>query len=87
MHHFSIGRNHHCQPNILCKNNRWLLPGISDCMRALEVSQTCTFYDHGNGDEMRAKVNAFSKLYDTSMNKAKTQKALTDFFVHKEHKS
>ena len=47
---------------------------ISDCMRALEVSQTCTFYDADNGDEMCAKVNAFSKLYDISMNKAKTQR-------------
>ena len=40
-----------------------------------------------NGDEMRAKVNAFSKLYDISMTKAKRQKAITDFFVHNEHKS
>ena len=27
---------------------------------------------------MRAKVNAFSKLYDISMTKAKRQKAITD---------
>ena len=35
---------------------------------------------------MRAKVNAFSKLYDISMNEAKTHKVLTDFLVHNEHK-
>ena len=28
---------------------------------------------------MRAKVNAFSKLYDISTTKAKRQKAITDF--------
>ena len=28
---------------------------------------------------MRAKVNAFSKLHDVSMAKAKRQKAITDF--------
>ena len=41
-----------------------------------------TFYDADNGDEIRAKVNAFSKPYGISMNKAKTQKALTDFLVY-----
>ena len=55
-------------------------------MQALEVLQTCTFYDADVGDEMRAKVNAFSKLYDISMTKAKRQKVITDFFVHNEHK-
>ena len=55
-------------------------------MQALEVLQTCTFYDADVGDEMRAKVNAFSKLYDISVTKAKRQKAITDFFVHNEHK-
>ena len=43
-------------------------------MQALEVLQTWTFYYADNGEEMRAKVNAFSKLYDISINKAKTQK-------------
>ena len=43
-------------------------------------SETCTFYDADVGDEMRANVNAFSKLYDISMTKAKRQKAITDFF-------
>ena len=49
-------------------------------------SETCTFYDADVGDEMRAKVNAFSKLYDISITKAKRQKAITDVFVHNEHK-
>ena len=35
---------------------------------------------------MRAKVNAFSKLYDISMTKAKRQKTITDLFVDNEHK-
>ena len=35
---------------------------------------------------MGAKVNALSKLYDISMTKPKRQKAITDFFVHNEHK-
>ena len=61
-------------------------PTKYDVMQALEVLQTCTFYDADVGDEMRAKVNAFSKLYDISMTKAKRQKAITDFFVHNEHK-
>ena len=56
-------------------------------MQALEVLQTCTFYqDADGGDEMRAKVNAFSKLHDISMAKAKRQKTITDFYVHNEHK-
>ena len=55
-------------------------------MQALEVLQTRTFYDADIGDEKRAKVNAFSKLYDISMTKAKRQKVITDFFVHNEHK-
>ena len=55
-------------------------------MRAMKGLQTCPFYDADNGDEMHAKVNAFSILYDISMNKDKTQKAVTDFFVHDEHK-
>ena len=61
-------------------------PTKHEAMQALEVLQTCTFYDADVGDEMRAKVNAFSKLYDISMTKAKRQKAITDFFVHNEHK-
>ena len=61
-------------------------PTKYETMQALEVLQTCTFYDADVGDEMRAKVNAFSKLYDISMTKAKRQKAITDFFVHNEHK-
>ena len=39
-------------------------PTKYDVMQALEVLQTCTFYDADVGDDMRAKVNAFSKLYD-----------------------
>ena len=54
-------------------------------MRALEVLQTLTCYDAYDGEEMHAKVNAFSKLYDISMNRVKTQKALTDFFVYNGH--
>ena len=61
-------------------------PTKYDVMQALEVLQTCTFYDADVGDEMRSKVNAFSKLYDISMTKAKRLKAITDFFVHNEHK-
>ena len=61
-------------------------PTKYEAMQALEVLQTCTFYDADVGDEMRAKVNAFSKLYDISMTKAKRQKAITDFSVHNEHK-
>ena len=55
-------------------------------MQALEVLQTCTFYDADVGGQMRAKVNAFSKLYDFSMTKAKRQKAITDFSIRNEHK-
>ena len=55
-------------------------------MQVLEVLQTCTFYDADVRDEMRAKVNVFSKLHDISMTKAKRQKAIRDFFVHNEHK-
>ena len=36
-------------------------------------------------DEMRGKVNALSKLYDISMNKAKTQKALINVLFHSDH--
>ena len=61
-------------------------PTKYEAMQALEVVQTCTFYDADVGDEMRAKVNTFSKLYDISMTKAKRQKAITDFSVHNEHK-
>ena len=39
-------------------------PTKYEVMQALEVLQTCTFYDADVGDEMRAKVNAFSKLYE-----------------------
>ena len=39
-------------------------PTKYEVMQALEVMQTCTFYDADVGDEMRTKVNAFSKLYD-----------------------
>ena len=49
-------------------------PTKYDVMQALEVLQTCTFYDADVGDDMRAKVNAFSKLYDISMTKAKRQR-------------
>ena len=38
-------------------------------MQALDFLQTCTFYDGDVGDEMRVKINAFSKLYDISMTK------------------
>ena len=61
-------------------------PTKYEAMQAMEVLQTCTFYDADVGDEMRTKVNAFSKLYDISMTKAKRQKAITDFSVHNEHK-
>ena len=61
-------------------------PTKYEAMQALEVLQTCTFYDADVGDEMRAKINTFSKLYDMSMTKAKRQKAITDFSVHNEHK-
>ena len=61
-------------------------PTKYEAMQALEVLQTCTFYDADVGDEMRAKVNAFSKLYDISVTKAKRKKAITDFSVHNEHK-
>ena len=44
--------------------------------KVLQVLQTCTFYDADNRNEMRAKVNTFSKLYNTLMNRAKTQKTL-----------
>ena len=57
-----------------------------EVMQDLEVLQTCTFYDADAGYEMPVKVNVFSKLYDISMTKAKRQKAITDFFVHNEHK-
>ena len=62
------------------------LPTKYEVMQALEVLQICTFYDADVGDEMRAKVNAFSKLYDISMTETKRQKAITGFFVHNEHK-
>ena len=35
------------------------LPTKYEVMQALEVLQTCTFYDADVGDEMRDKVNAF----------------------------
>ena len=47
------------------------LPTKYEVMQTLKVLQTCTFYDADVGDEMRAKVDAFSKLYDISMTKAK----------------
>ena len=37
-------------------------PTIHEVMRPSEILQTCTFYDADYGDEMRAKVNASSKL-------------------------
>ena len=55
-------------------------------MRALKILQICNFYDADNRDQMCAKVKAFSKLYDIPMNKAKTQKALTDFFAQNYYK-
>ena len=61
-------------------------PTKYEVMRALEGLQTCTFYDADNEDEMRVKVNTFSKLYDILKNKVKRQKALTDFYVHNKHK-
>ena len=61
-------------------------PTKYDVMQALEVRQTCTFSDADVGDETRAKVHAFSKLYDISITKAKRQKPITDFFVHNQHK-
>ena len=60
-------------------------PTKYELMQALEVLKTCTFYDAAVRDEMRAKINAFSKLYDISMTKTKRQNAITDFFVHNEH--
>ena len=57
-----------------------------EVIQSSEVLQTCTFYDADAGDEMRSKINAFSKLYDISMTKAKRQKAITYFFLHNEHK-
>ena len=42
-----------------------------EVVQALEVLQAYTFYDADVRDEMRAKVNAFSKLYDISMTKTK----------------
>ena len=53
-------------------------PTKYEVMQALEVLQTCTLYDADVGDEIRAKVNAFSKLCDISITKAKRQKAITD---------
>ena len=61
-------------------------PTKYEVMQALEVLKHAPFYDADVGDEMRSKVNAFSKLYDISMTKAKGQKAITDCFVHNEHK-
>ena len=61
-------------------------PTKYEAMQALEVLQTCTIYDADVGDEMRAKVNAFSKLHDISIIKAKRQKAITDFSAHNDHK-
>ena len=40
-------------------------PTKYEVMQALEVLQTCTFYDADVGDEMLTKVNAFSKLHMT----------------------
>ena len=54
-------------------------PTKYEVMQALGVLQTCTFYDADVRDEMRAKVNGFSKPYDISVTKAKRQKAITDF--------
>ena len=56
------------------------------CDAGFGGSANMHLYDVDVGDEMRAKVNEFSKLYDISMIKAKRQKAITDFFVHNEHK-
>ena len=71
------------------KNNRRLLCISTGDIPLYASFGTCTFYVADNGDEMRAKVNSFSKLYDISMNKAKTVTALsslTDFFFYNEHK-
>ena len=61
-------------------------PTKYEVMQAFGGSETCTFYDADVRDEMSAKVNALSKLYDISMTKAKREKATTDFFVHNERK-
>ena len=58
------------------------LPTKYEVMQALEVLQTCTFYDDVE-DEMHAEVNALSKLYDISRPKTKSYNRL---FVHNEHK-
>ena len=49
-------------------------PTKYEVMQALEILQTCTFYDADVGDEMHSKVNAFSKLYDISMTKPKDKR-------------
>lgn len=54
-----------------------------------EILQTCSYYDAENGGELRAKVNTFSMLYETSVNTAKTHKTITECFapnLQKEHK-
>ena len=61
-------------------------PTKYEVMQALEVLQTCTFYDADVEDEMHAKVNQKTKGYTKGMTKAKRQKAITNFFVHNEHK-
>ena len=44
-------------------------------------------YDADVVDEMRAKVNAFSKLYDISMTmQSQKTKGYNILFVHNEHK-
>ena len=52
-------------------------PTKYDVMQALEVLQTCTFYDADVGDEMRVKVNAFSKLCDISTTKGENRLSCT----------
>ena len=62
-------------------------PSKYKVMQALEVLQTCTFYDADVVDEMRAKVNAFSKLYDISMTmQRQNTNGYSILFVHNEHK-
>ena len=46
-------------------------PTKYEVMQALEVLKHAPFYDADVGDELRAKVNAFSKLYDISVTKDK----------------
>ena len=50
---------------------RYHVVSFSEVLRTCTL---CTLSDADDGDEMRAKVNVFSKMNDISMNKAETQK-------------